>query len=212
MRKNKGACTHTGFLPESDPAPVVEIFTRTGITAAGGQFDIEGCTLKITLCRFHTEVFKTVARHRQVQISRTKKMFVHRNRKRKLQRSTLKLISRTKKMFVRRPACRVPVRHTNLPGRQTRPDRLRVKKPIYLHCIRRWSRTRLRFCRCVCRRPKAVPSFRLDKEVRTHEWPKPLFHGYRHSLTHWEVFAKHLLPWKSSNCCTTYSECASSLS
>ena len=35
----------------------------------------------------------------------------------KLQRSTLKLISRTK-MFVRRPACRVPVRHANLPGRQ----------------------------------------------------------------------------------------------
>ena len=34
----KGACTHTGFLPESDPAPVVEFFTRTGITAAGGGF------------------------------------------------------------------------------------------------------------------------------------------------------------------------------
>jgi hypothetical protein len=33
----KAACTHTGFLPESDPAPVVEFFTRTGITAAGGQ-------------------------------------------------------------------------------------------------------------------------------------------------------------------------------
>ena len=29
---------HTGFLPESDPAPVVEFFTRTGITAAGGGF------------------------------------------------------------------------------------------------------------------------------------------------------------------------------
>jgi hypothetical protein len=25
------------LLPESDPAPVVEFFTRTGITAAGGQ-------------------------------------------------------------------------------------------------------------------------------------------------------------------------------
>ena len=32
-----GACTHTSFLPESDPAPVVEFFTRTGITAANGQ-------------------------------------------------------------------------------------------------------------------------------------------------------------------------------
>ena len=49
-----GACTHTGFLPELDPAPVVEFFTRTGITAAGGQFDFERCT---------------------------RKMFVHRNRK-----------------------------------------------------------------------------------------------------------------------------------
>jgi hypothetical protein len=46
--------THTGFLPESDPAPFMEFFTRTGITAAGGQFDFERCT---------------------------RKMFVHRNRK-----------------------------------------------------------------------------------------------------------------------------------
>ena len=53
----QGACTHTGFLAESDPSSVVEIFTRTGITAAGGQFDIERCT---------------------------RKMFVHRNRKRNL--------------------------------------------------------------------------------------------------------------------------------
>jgi hypothetical protein len=44
-------------LPELDPAPVVEFFTRTGITAAGGQSDIERCT---------------------------RKMFVHRNRKRNL--------------------------------------------------------------------------------------------------------------------------------
>jgi len=51
---SEGACTHTGFLPESDPVPVVEFFTRTGITAAGGQFDFERCT---------------------------RKMFVHRNRK-----------------------------------------------------------------------------------------------------------------------------------
>ena len=33
---SKAACTHTGFLPESDRAPVVGVFTRTGITAAGG--------------------------------------------------------------------------------------------------------------------------------------------------------------------------------
>jgi hypothetical protein len=33
----KATCTHTGFLPESDPASVVEFFTRTGITAASGQ-------------------------------------------------------------------------------------------------------------------------------------------------------------------------------
>ena len=72
------------------------------------------------------EVFKSVVWHRQVQIS---------------------VISRTKKMFVRRPACRVPVWHANL---------LRVKTPIYLHCIRLWSRTRLRFCRCVCKRPKGL--------------------------------------------------------
>ena len=39
----KGACTHTGFLPESYPAPVVEFFTRSGITAGGGQFDSERC-------------------------------------------------------------------------------------------------------------------------------------------------------------------------
>jgi hypothetical protein len=45
--QDKAACTHTGFLPESDPAPVVEFFTRTGITAAGGQFDIEHCTRKV---------------------------------------------------------------------------------------------------------------------------------------------------------------------
>jgi hypothetical protein len=44
-------------LPESDPAPVVEFFTHTSITAAGGQFDIEHCT---------------------------RKMFVHRNRKHNL--------------------------------------------------------------------------------------------------------------------------------
>jgi len=33
-----------------------------------------------------------------------------------------------------------------------------VKAPIYLHCIRWWSRTQLRFCRCVCKRPKGSGS------------------------------------------------------
>jgi len=55
--------THTGFLPESDPAPVVEFFTRTSVVAAGGQFDFERCVGFI-----QTGVFKTVVRHRQVQI------------------------------------------------------------------------------------------------------------------------------------------------
>ena len=41
---SKGASTHTGFLPESDPAPVVEFFTRAGMTDAGGQFGFERCT------------------------------------------------------------------------------------------------------------------------------------------------------------------------
>ena len=43
----KVACTHTGLLPESDPASVVEFFTRTSITTAGGQFDFERCTRKM---------------------------------------------------------------------------------------------------------------------------------------------------------------------
>jgi len=42
----EGACTNTGFSPESDPAPIVFFFARTGITAAGGQFDFECCTRK----------------------------------------------------------------------------------------------------------------------------------------------------------------------
>jgi len=48
---SKGACTHTGFLPESDPAPVVEFFTRTSITTAGGQFSFERCTRKMFVHR-----------------------------------------------------------------------------------------------------------------------------------------------------------------
>ena len=43
--------THTGFLPESDPAPVVQFFTRTGIAAAGGQCDFERCTRKMCVHR-----------------------------------------------------------------------------------------------------------------------------------------------------------------
>jgi len=56
--KNKSAYTHTGFLPESDPAPVVEFYTRTGIVAAGGQFDFERCTRKMFVHRNgkHSEV------------------------------------------------------------------------------------------------------------------------------------------------------------
>ena len=131
----------------------MEIFTRTCITAAGGQFDIERCTLKITPSRFHTEVFKTVARHRQVQISRTKKMSVHRNRKRNL------LVQYIETDKPHKDVCAASGLSSSSPahkfaGPATRPDRLRVKAPIHLHCIRRWSRTRLRFCRCVCKRPK----------------------------------------------------------
>ena len=42
--------THRLFA-ESNPAPVVEFFTRTGITAAGGQFDFERCTRKVFVHR-----------------------------------------------------------------------------------------------------------------------------------------------------------------
>ena len=168
----------------------MEIFRSTGITAAGGQFDIELCTLKITPCSFHTEVFKTVARHRQVQISRTKKMFVRRNRKRNLlvhlylrrkykktretvgfiQTEVFKTVVAHRQVQIRaqvatqcietdkphkEDVCAASGLSSSSPARKfaepaTRPDRLRVKTPIYLHCIRRWSRTRLPFCRCVC--------------------------------------------------------------
>jgi hypothetical protein len=68
---------------------------------------------------------------------------------------TLKLKSRPP---ARRPACRVQVRHASLPDRQLGgacADRLCVNTPIYLHCIQPRSRTLLRFCRCVCKRPYA---------------------------------------------------------
>ena len=49
--RSKSACTQTGFLLESDSAPVVEFFTRTGIAAAGGQFDFKCCTRKMFVHR-----------------------------------------------------------------------------------------------------------------------------------------------------------------
>ena len=49
--RSKSACTQTGFLPESDSAPVVDVFTRTGIAAAGGQFDFKCCTIKMFVHR-----------------------------------------------------------------------------------------------------------------------------------------------------------------
>jgi hypothetical protein len=69
---------------------------------------------------------------------------------------TLKLISRPP---ARNPACRVQVRHASLPDRQLGgacADRLRVNTPVYLHCIQRRNRIQLRFCRCVCKHPKAI--------------------------------------------------------
>jgi hypothetical protein len=82
------ALAHTGFLPESDPAPVVEFFTRTGITAAGGQFDFERCTRKMfvqyieigsaQLVGFiQTEGLKTVVQDRQVQTRVQVPMHLH---------------------------------------------------------------------------------------------------------------------------------------
>jgi hypothetical protein len=78
---------------------------------------------------------------------------------------TLKLISRPP---ARHPACRVQVRHASL------PDRLRVNTLIYLHCIQRRSRTVVRFCRCVCKRPSEsgwaqVPMSQTRPCVECHE-------------------------------------------
>jgi hypothetical protein len=56
----------------------------------------------------------------------------------------------------RRPTCQFKVPHPTFQERQLGGacvDRLRVNTPIYLHCIQRRSRTLLRFCRFVCKRP-----------------------------------------------------------
>ena len=121
--ESQGACTHTGCLPESDPVPVVEFFTHTGITAAGGQFDFERCT---------------------------RKMFVHRNRKLKPCRFSyrpryLKQSSGTDRFrhvckfhietdkLAAGPACQVQVRHANLPDRQFGRTGCVSKHPFTLH-------------------------------------------------------------------------------
>ena len=108
----------------------MEIFTRTSITAAGGQFDIERCTLKITPFRFHTEVFKTVARHRQVQISRTQMMFVHRNRKRNLLVQYIETDKPHKEDVCAASGLSSSSPARNFAGPATRPDPLSVKAPI----------------------------------------------------------------------------------
>ena len=88
-----------------------------------------------------TEVFKTVVGHRQVQI--------------RVQVATQYI--ETDKPH-KEGVCAASGLSSSSPARKfagpaTRQDLLCVKTPIYLHCIRRWSRTRLRFCRCVCKRP-----------------------------------------------------------
>ena len=138
--KGKGACTHTGFLPELDPAPVVEFFTRTGITAAGGSLILNAAQRRC-LCIDRLRYLK----HRQIQIRvQVATQYVETDKPHKEDVCAASGLSSSS------PAHKFA-------GPATRPDRLRVKAPIYLHCIRRWSRTRLRFCRCVCKRPKAHP-------------------------------------------------------
>jgi hypothetical protein len=91
----------------------------------------------------------------------------------------LKLISRPP---ARRPACQVQVRHANLPDRQLDgacADRLRVSTPIDLRCIQRRSRTRLWFCRCVCKRPELTvtrPACPADSQLKIN------------SAYHWLLF------------------------
>ena len=108
-----------------------------------------------------TEVFKTVVWHRQIQI--------------RVQVAT-KYIETDKPH--KEDVCAASGLSSSSPARKfagpaTRPNRLRVKAPIYLHCIRRWSRTRLRFCRCVCKRPKCILiSFSFVRKV----WKRSITH------------------------------------
>ena len=88
-----------------------------------------------------TEVFKTVFWHRQIQIRvQVATQYIETDKPHKEDVCAASGLSSSS-----------PAR--KFAGPATRPDWLRVKTPIYLHCIRRWSRTRLRFCRCVCKRP-----------------------------------------------------------
>ena len=88
-----------------------------------------------------TEVFKTVVWHRQIQIRvQVATQYIETDKPHKEDVCAASGLSSSS-----------PAR--KFAGPATRPDRLRVKAPIYLYCIRRWSRTRLRFCRCVCKRP-----------------------------------------------------------
>jgi hypothetical protein len=98
---------------------------------------------------------------------------------------TLKLISRPPD---RRPVSRVEVRHANL------PDRLRVKTPVYLHCIRRRSRTRLRFCRCMCKRPYCPFT------NRSYNTPKPFqctFLNYSYNIRRFTFIIRFLVHFYS---------------
>jgi hypothetical protein len=149
--EHKAACTHTGLLPESDPALVVQFFTCTGITAAGGQ---------------HRSLYVASLILNAAQVRRA--------RRANFNAVTSKLICRPS---VRHPACRVQVRHANLLDRQLGgacADRLRMNTPIYLHCIQRRSRTQLQFYRCVCKRPKAV--YMTYMNTSTHDNTKKTNH------------------------------------
>jgi hypothetical protein len=60
-------------LPESYPAPVVEFFTRSGITAAGGQFDNESCTRNMLYTLFeklksHDSIFFPSLSHEWIDV------------------------------------------------------------------------------------------------------------------------------------------------
>jgi hypothetical protein len=96
-------------------------------------------------------------------VTSTGKMFVHRNRKSKLlvllylrHRQVLRHVCKFQFSYIetdKPPGARLVEFKSGTLTCRTWPDRLRVNIPIYLHCIRRRSWTRLRFCRCVCKRP-----------------------------------------------------------